>query len=336
MSTNYHFTYIDLDNYLEPYMSSSPSLPNPDFVDYEINGVSMAGRFSASTKDWEKKMSGGGYYYNGVLIPACLKGYRPTIGTVFHTIDGSAGQGARDISITRSNSYITMSGGVTASFPPSSFRNNEIPMCIGILFCGGGGGGDDNGSGAGDDAWGGGGGGMALCVLSFEGLSFPTNSVILHLGEGGAVANNGGDSYLSVDGTKTVVAYHGQKGANTYSTSTSGGGGYGGSAGRLVNSHPNVFFIQGHKGGDGVGHSNTTTTLAGCPFYVTIATGDSQVMYGTPVSSVSANDTWGGPSLNGSYVAAETNGTNGAGGGGRDDKNGSNGSGGAGRAYFFY
>lgn len=330
--TNYQYKGVDLDDALEPYTSGSPNTPSPDFVNYSINGTSMVGRFSGSTKAWEKTMSGGGYYYNGTLIPACLKGYRPTIGTVFDVISGGAGSAARDITLTRTDSYFSMSGDVSKSFGPSSFRNNKVPMCVGILFCGGGGGGDDNGSGAGDDAWGGGGGGMALCVVSFDGLS---GSVVLHLGQGGAVATRGGDSYLSINGTIIVRAGAGDKGSNTYGAGD-GGGGYAGAAGRLVNSHPNVFFIQGHKGGKGVGHSNTTTSLSGCPFYVTIATGDSQVMYGTPASSVTANDTWGGPSLNGSYIHAESNGTNGAGGGGRDAKNGSNGVGGAGMAYFFY
>lgn len=329
MSTGFKFNGTDLDDLLEPYFGSSP---NPDFTGYTANGTSLAGRYSGSTRTWEKTMTGGGYYYLGTPIPACLKGFQPSITTPFYAIAGGAGGATRNIYLSRSDSYLSLSGDVSVSFGRNSFRNNTVPMCIGILFCGGGGGGDDNGSGKGDDSWGGGGGGMALCVLSFEGLNETT---CLRLGNGGSVGAAGGASALMIGGLNIVTAGGGDNGSNTYDAGD-GGGGYAGEAGRLFRSHPNVYFIQGRKGGKGVGRFNTTTSVSGCPFYVAITGSDSQTLYGTPAASISQNSPYGGPSLNGSYISQESNGTNGAGGGSRYSKNGSNGVGGAGMAYLFY
>lgn len=325
MSTNYQFLGTDLDTLLEPYDGDHP---NPDFINYEINGTSMVGRFAGSTRDWEKTFSGGGYYYNGNLINACYNGYKPSISTIVYTERGLAGAGDRDYTITRTDSLLKLvSSSTTVNIGPTSFRNNRVPMCIGLMFCGGGAG----GSGNNDHSWGGGGGGMALCVLNFEGL---TDTVVIRLGHGGGSSSNGGNSWLSIGGT--VIVRAGGGAMKDWADGTSYGGA-GGDAGRVINSHPNVHFISGVRGGSGVASYNTSNPWPGCPFNVKITERDSITSFGCRSGvSLSANDAYGGPSLNGSYISVESNGTNGAGGGAVDSKNGSNGIGGGGMLHIFY
>ena len=338
MSTGFKYQGSDLDDILEPY---SGLHPNPDFTEYTMNGTSLVGRYSGSDKDWEKMMTGGGYYYRGTPIPACLKGYYPTIGTIFYTVSGAAGAGTRNIYLSRNDAYLTLSGDVSASLSTRSFRNGKIPMAIGILFCGGGGGSTSSAYEAYHD-WdifhlfpytdyfygGGGGGGSCLCVLSFDGL---IETPRLVLGGGGSGGNSGGTSSLYIGDLQTVRAGGGLSG----SPSTGAYGGSGGQAGRVINNHSNVFFIQGAAGAQGVGNSNTNRNFPGCAFSAVIASTDSTRSFGTPAGTYDANKGYGGGSLNGSYVGEYSNGTNGGGGG-----SGHNGdtrySGGGGMAYLFY
>lgn len=349
MSTGFKYKGSDLDDMLEPYSGLSP---NPDFTDYTVNGSSLAGRYSGSDKNWEKKMTGGGYFYRGTQINACLRGYYPTIGTIFQTVTGGAGEGTRNIYLSRSDAYLTLSGDVSRSLSVRSFRNGRIPMAIGLLFCAGGGSTGRTSYTAYHDwdilhwfpytgyYWsGGGGGGMALCVLSFDGL---TETPRLLLGAG-ATNGEGGRSSLYIGNTEVIRAMGGWQGYG----STGAYGGAGGSAGRVINSHPNVFFLQGIAGAAGTGNSNTNQNLPGCSFNATIASTDSAWTFGTPATHLAGgsgseeyriNRGLGGGSLNGAYTYEHNSGVNGAGGGsdhGEDDS-GTYRYGGAGMVYMFY
>lgn len=294
----------DLDDLLEPYRSASPYLPVPDFSNFYNNGVSMANRYSGGHKSWEKTIINGygtgvgaGYYNGGTPIPACLKGYRPSITNCFWTAGGTTGGSQLDLYLSRTDSALTITGSTSATFTPSDFWNNKVPMCIGVAMTGGGGRGVTDGR----FRYGGNAGGLVLFVLSFENL---TDQVYIELGAHHAA------SFLYIGGTRILYAERGGDGEF-----------YGPGEGKQSTTHPNVFWIAGGKGAAGLPSYNVTRTQPGCPFVNSIAEGDPNVQLGTPPKRVEDNFPYGGPCMNGSYVTG--GGSKGSGGAGGSSLGGS-------------
>lgn len=334
MATGYKYQGIDLDDLLEPKQGNFNS-PNPDFNGYSIENVSMANRFAAyNGRGWEKLFSST-YLYNGSPIQACCKGYKPTVNSRFYTISGGAGAGTRNVYISRTDSALTFSGDVNATFGPSIFRNGAVPHVIGIICCAGGGGGNSHSVGSGKSAttihWGGGGGAIAWFLVNLDNFTFR-----LQLGKGGGYNVDGGATILYAGGTRIGVL---EQGYIAYSDSANPSP-YGNSF-NIYTSDSHIFNVDGtildnsHKNwvagaGGGQAHVNNNVDVGGYA-YVKFDASDTTKEFGTPRTTIPGTNSvgWGGGSLNGSMITSGS-GTNGAGGASNS------GSGGGGAAYFFY
>lgn len=334
MATGYKYLDTDLDDILEPYRANSPS---PDFTNYTVNGASLVGRYEGKTRDWQRVMTGGGYYYRSQSIPAVLKGYNPSVRSAFYTIEGSAGQGERNIYITRYSDRIAFTGSVTVNFYAGSFRNGAVPYVIGIVFCGGGSGGRAETTGSGKDAhtwYSGGGGGSTASVV----IDLTNNPVMLKLGQGGAYGG-GNNSFGGASGI-----YISPYGSNDYVIRIEGGAVGGGSGnnpgGNEKYQRVTVPYVYNDTG--------TILTVSNINFAIGgtgVSSGrnalDENILWTggfcaneQPISlgpgSVTTQPRQGGAScLGGGPVGSGSGGTNGRGGG-----YGS--SGGAGKAIFYY
>lgn len=331
MSTNYKYQGTDLDSLLEPKRSFGS--PNPDFVNYSINSNLMTNRFSRyGGRGWEKSLPTA-YLYRGTPIKACYKGYKPSCQSVFYSIGGAAGQGNRDIYMTRTDSALSFSGSISVSFSASSFASGVVPHSIGILCCAGGGGAGvykQDGKSGGTFYYGGGGGAITWFVLNFDNLPA---TPMLRLGAGGGSGQNGNNTYLFIGDTR--IFYLDSGAMCDWGGSRSAGG----SSLSISNTDSHVFAPNGEildnsskilvKGVGGYGSASSGVDEQ-CLCNVTFDADDSVARYGMDTTHVGYDTAMGGASLNGAMIDAYSNGTNGAGAGGRAS------SGGAGAAYFFY
>lgn len=173
-------------------------------------------------------------------------------------------------------------------------KANNAAKGIDIFAVGGGGGGGNQGS-----AYHGGGGGGGGYTTSASRMFFPTDgsSYTITIGEGGAVATNGGTSSFT-DGVTTITAAGGVKGTAN-GVGGNGGSGGGGKARYDIGGNGGS---DGANGGAGVGNEST-------------AGGTGQVLstreFGEPTG-----DLYAGGGAGGSGYQISTYATGGAGGGG--------------------